>query len=42
VLHQRVHELRAAEDVYVLAVLLLQPRNPFGDVPFDEGGVFPL
>ena len=32
VLHQRPHQLPAAEDEDVIAVLLLQPPNSLGDV----------
>ena len=42
VLHQRPHQLPAAEDEDVIAVLLLQPPNSLGDVTLEQGRVFPL
>ena len=42
VLHQRPHQLPAAEDEDVIAVLLLQPPNSLGDVTLKQGRVVPL
>jgi hypothetical protein len=39
VFHQRPRQLPAAEDKDVLAVLLLELGDTFGDVPFDGGRV---
>ena len=41
VLHQRPHQLPAAEDDDVLAVLLLQPPISLGDVTLEQRRVVP-
>lgn len=35
--HQRAHKIGAAEDEDIVAVLPLEPGDPFGDVTLDEG-----